>query len=407
MAGKRGRRPSLVQGPAAKRTAVEPVVEDAGVSGDEVLAKQLKAVVQALTNNAWPAEAPLHCRHMLARGAKRALSAAAEERHEIQILVVDRIRELLQDISGRLARNVEQEEAALEETEKAFQETKPLLDAAQAAFDSAAEAEQACEDGASIAQAALEEGREGLKEIASRRRALAKELDKCQKEQQRCEECTEMARELLERQELEVSETGAGDEGSSQQVFKLARHLVKELPLLSAEATLVAAAQSALLIAKKDRRPFDELSVAAVEDFLARKLAEVRERRSALEQEQEDINGDLTAAQAAQEEAERELAAALERVREAQAAKTAKRTEQAAVEADNKPAVDAIHRQKAKIGGARAAVEAITEVLNQFEQLAARSAQKDAVVCEEVEPAGDEPAPSGEAAPSEESTKNS
>lgn len=392
--GSRGRGP----GPAGAADAADAdaelgdlELETAAAEGmrtpEEKVNFAIMAVMRALQDDSLPSEAPLHARFMLSAGLPQAVTRLPAERHALAHRILGYVREVLEDISSRLL--------AL----TAFDEARAAGLAADLAAQAAA-AEESCEAADAAALEAQERGAQlsvlhqelkvtqaELRALAAHKRQRVKERERAVRDRERCE-----ALRAGSFEGLGIVESDEGNERKS--AITNVRAIVKDFERLGAEAALLAALPAALRLAREARRPFDEVVVAALHDFLAAKAEEVEGRLVSADEVDAELEEEASAKSRALEEAAGRVEAAEARLRGAEATGEACAAAHRAAEARVEEARSALERHEESGGSHKDDVARMAALLVNYEWLVARpaAAADTPEALAATEPAAEDPA---------------
>jgi len=298
---------------------------------------KVNTIVAALLDTGLASEATAAAREMLAAGALNALSTVIENRHGMQETITGYIKEVLEDISERLGKQVEEAKEARATTEADLELQKAQLQQAQDELREAEATIEAKEEVFQAAKTALKESEQAIAASASEMRILTKEKDSLEKEHEKYKDLNENSFKVL-------LEKGPDAGANEKETKKICDKLMKEVTKLSAEPALLASAPAVLLKRAEDRKGFDVHVLGSMQSIIAARL--------------DDVAGKLEANAAATAALEPEASSRKEAGEKAQAAKDAA---QAELDASQRAAEE----KKASLDKAQCTVEGTTAALDE------------------------------------------
>eukprot|EP00931_Biecheleriopsis_adriatica_P109212 TRINITY_DN83476_c0_g1_i1.p1 TRINITY_DN83476_c0_g1~~TRINITY_DN83476_c0_g1_i1.p1 ORF type:complete len:378 (-),score=144.98 TRINITY_DN83476_c0_g1_i1:150-1283(-) len=232
---------------------------------------KINTIVAALQDSNLISEAPEVARAMLAQGATNALYSFVEDRHPMQETISGYIKEILDDMSGRLKAQVEEVKKASSTAEAELELHTAQL---QVAKDELEEAKAAIEKkGTALDEAkkALQECEVAIATLAAVQGHVTKEKDALEKEQAKYRDIDEtMLKVLLEQ--------GPAAGGSEKEAKKSCDKLMREFVKLGAEPALLAAAPPVLFKTPEARQGFDSHVLDSLKAILAERHGDVAKR---------------------------------------------------------------------------------------------------------------------------------
>jgi len=191
-----------------------------------------------------------------------------ETRHGMQETISAYIKEVLDDMSVRLVKQVEEAKEVRATTEADLELQKAQLQQAQDELQEAKAAIEGKEAVLETAKKALKESEQAIAATAGDMRILTKEKDSLDKDQEKYKDLNENSFQVL----LEKGpEAGANEKETK----KICDKLMKEITKLSAEPALLASAPAVLLKKAEDRKGFDVHVLESMKSILATRLEEV------------------------------------------------------------------------------------------------------------------------------------
>lgn len=298
---------------------------------------KVNTIIAALCDTNLASDATAAAREMLAAGSLSALSSVIETRHGMQETISAYIKEVLDDISVRLVKQVEEAKEVRATTEADLELQKVQLQQAHDELQEAKASIEAKEAVSVTAKAVLKETEQAAAASSAQMRTLTKEKDALEKDQEKYKDLNEGSLKIL----LEKGPDAGANEKESK---KMCDKLMREVTKLSAEPALLASAPAVLLKRAEDRKGFDAHVLGSMQSILTARLQEVSGKL--------EHNSTATAA------LEPEISSHKEACEKAQAEKDAAQAELDAAER-------AAEEKKASLDKAQSTVEATTAAVGE------------------------------------------
>eukprot|EP00930_Biecheleria_cincta_P030749 TRINITY_DN21306_c0_g2_i1.p1 TRINITY_DN21306_c0_g2~~TRINITY_DN21306_c0_g2_i1.p1 ORF type:complete len:383 (+),score=119.44 TRINITY_DN21306_c0_g2_i1:83-1231(+) len=229
---------------------------------------KVNTIIAALRDTSLASEATAAAREMLAAGAVSALSSVIENRHGMQETISGHIKEVLEDISERLSKQVEEAKEARATTEADLELQKAQLQQSQDELQEAKATIEAKETVLQAAKTTLKETEQATAASASQMRTLTKEKDSLEKEQEKYKDLNDNSFKVL-------LEKGPDAGANEKETKTICDKLMREITKLSAEPALLASAPAVLLKRAEDRKGFDVHVLGSMQSILAARLDDI------------------------------------------------------------------------------------------------------------------------------------
>lgn len=255
---------------------------------------------------------PSAARQMLLEGLPHCI-AGADERHAYMDQFGELLGEAITELTGLANEKQAACDKAVAEAEAEAMEAKAAHEAAAAAAEAAKGAAEARRAEAAAQQKAVNAAQKEHKQAEKQGNQESRERTKLREHHSKLVSVSEGSLRMLQ-------EDGWEDE----EVMTAAVHAVQEcLEAIGAENVLLAAAPSALGKRVADRKPFDEITVGAVSEVLAKHVAQLGEEIAKMEPAEKEAQAELLGLWAIADVARDNLTKAQELAAEAEAASEA------------------------------------------------------------------------------------
>lgn len=327
---------------------------------------KINTIIAALQDADLISEAPEVSRAMLARGATDALYSFVEDRHPMQETISGYIKEILDDMSGRLQRQVEEAKKASSTVEADLELHKAQL---QVAKDELEEAKAAI----GTKTGALDEKKQALQECEVAIASFEAEQGQVQKEKDSLEKEQAKYKDIEEGLLKALLEQGSAAGGSEKEAKKSCEKLMKEFGKLGAEPALLAAAPPVLLKGPEARHGFDAHVLDSLKTILADRLGDVAKRLEENAAATEAKAPEAATKREAGEKAKTEADAAQGELDASEEAAAEKEVSLAKAQSLLEATEASVEEKRASITAAQQEVEAFDEVLACYTFLHGRS----------------------------------
>jgi len=262
---------------------------------DADISAKTTAIEHVLKSDDLPTAVPQSSRIMLAAGASYALCTVVEERHPMQVTLINNIYEVFNEIANGVKTNIAEATAEVDSKNKELETLNKQIEATSSDLNQATEGSNIAMQNLSVKEVAVRDAESRAKEEHAKRKANGKEKENLDKEKAKYT--------AIEDGNLKSLIEGLIAE---KEVKKACAKLVKDMEKVGTDEALLASVPHVLTMRPENRKGFDTMVIDSVRADIADRQKKVDEKISVNLQAAAEIAEEVTAADQAAETARKE-----------------------------------------------------------------------------------------------------